>query len=72
MSGDSKAHLKHKLDSLTKELQNPFVHIRNWVKGEILNLNALAMAISGKEVCEARKTAAIQKAVSERKILANL
>jgi hypothetical protein len=42
------------------------VHIRNWVKGEILNLNALSMAIGGRESCEARKATAIKKAASER------
>lgn len=72
VSGDSKAHLKHKLDSLAQELQNPFVHIRNWVKGEIMNLTALGMAVAGRESCEARKTAAIKKAASERETLSSL
>ena len=72
VSGDSKAHLKNKLDGLAKELQNPFVHIRNWVKGEIMNLNALSMAVAGRESCEARKSAAIKRSASERDVLASL
>ena len=59
VSGDSKAHFKHKLDHLGKDLANPFIHIRNWIKGEILNLNALGSAISAKEACDARKHQAV-------------
>ena len=35
VSGESKSHLKHKLDMLAKNLQNPFIEVRNWIKGEI-------------------------------------
>ena len=66
VSGDNKAHLKYKLDMLAKELQNPFIHIRNWIKGEIMNLHALSNAISAKEACEGRKQHAISKVASER------
>lgn len=38
VSGDTKAHLKNKLDLLSQELVNPFIHIRNWIKGEVMNL----------------------------------
>jgi hypothetical protein len=31
------------------------VHIRNWVKGEMLYLGALIAAIGEKESCEVRK-----------------
>lgn len=54
-SGDTNSHLKNKLDTLTQQLQNPFIHIRNWVKGEMLNLGALISAISEKEACDVRK-----------------
>ena len=55
VSGDNKAHLKNQVEHLSKELQNPFKHIRNWVKGEMLNLGALIQAITDKEACESKK-----------------
>ena len=55
VSGDTKAHLKNKLDTLGKELQNPFKHIRNWIKGEVMNLESLMAAIGEKESCDVRK-----------------
>lgn len=55
VSGDSKAHLKFKLDNLGKELQNPFIHVRNWIKSEIMNLHALCASIAAKEACDGRK-----------------
>ena len=55
VSGDTKAHLKNKLEVLSKELQNPFIHIRNWVKGEMMNLECLMQAIGEKESCDIRK-----------------
>jgi len=55
ISGDSKAHLRNKLDELAEQLTNPFVHIRNWVKSEMLNLGALIAAIGEKESCDHRK-----------------
>ena len=55
VSGDTKAHLKNKLDVLAAELQNPFKHIRNWIKGEMMNLESLMEAIGEKEACDHRK-----------------
>lgn len=49
IDGDSKAHLKNNLEELTNELKNPFKHIRNWIKGEMLGLAALIAAIAEKE-----------------------
>lgn len=55
VAGDTKAHLKNKLDDLADQLTNPFVHVRNWVKSEMLNLGALIAAIGEKESCDHRK-----------------
>ena len=55
VAGDSKAQLKNKLDDLADQLTNPFVHVRNWVKSEMLNLGALIAAIGEKESCDHRK-----------------
>lgn len=33
--------LKQNLDQLPKDLKNPFKHIRNWIKNEVMNLRAL-------------------------------
>jgi len=57
---------------LAKDLQNPFIHIRNWIKGEIMNLTALSNAIAAKESCEGRKQQAISKVADERKVLAKM
>ena len=55
VSADSQSNLKVKLENLSRDLSNPFIHIRNWIKGEMLNLGALIHAISEKEACDARK-----------------
>lgn len=72
VSGDTKAHLKNKLDELTQELLNPFKHIRNWVKGEMLNLEALMAAIGEKESCDVRKANSIKKLQDEKELNAKL
>ena len=58
ISGDSQANLKTKLDALSEEMINPFIHVRNWIKCEMMNLNALMDAISQKESCDGRKAQA--------------
>jgi len=69
VAGDTQSHLKNKLVTLSKDLNNPFIHIRNWVKGEMLNLGALIAAISEKEACEVRKQNAIKKLTSDRELI---
>ena len=66
VSGDTKAHLKNKLDILSQELVNPFIHIRNWIKGEVMSLESLMEAIGEKESCDHRKQSAINKLAHER------
>ena len=64
--------MKVKLDALSSELINPFKHIRNWIKSEMSNLNALMEAISQKESCEVRKQACVKKLSEDRATLEKL
>ena len=56
------------MDFLAQELINPFKHIRNWIKGEMMNLDALMAAIGEKESCDFRKQMAIKKLASDREL----
>jgi len=49
-------------------MKNPFKHIRNWVKGEILELHALLECISRKEGLESNKTKALAKVKDMREV----
>ncbi len=40
---------------MSQNLTNPFKHIRNWIKSEVMNLEALMGAISIKETCSYKK-----------------
>jgi hypothetical protein len=51
---------------------NPFIHIRNWIKGEMLNLESLLEAIGEKESCDNRKQMAIRKLAEERELVEKL
>lgn len=72
VSGDTQSHLKNKLDLLAEELQNPFIHIRNWIKGEMFNLGALINAITEKESCDVRKQNAVKKLHDDREFVKKL
>ena len=69
ISGESKSHLKNKLDQLSQELKNPFKHIRNWIKGEMMNLESLMAAIGEKEACAVRKSRSIKLLQEERELI---
>jgi hypothetical protein len=47
---------------------NPFKHIRNWIKGEMMNLDSLMAAIGEKESCDFRKQLAIKKLAADREL----
>lgn len=64
--------MKHKLDDLAKELVNPFKHIRNWIKGEVMSLESLMDAIAEKEACDARKANSIKRLAEDRETVAKL
>ena len=61
MTGDGRIDLKSQLTNTAQSIKNPFKHIRNWIKGEIMELNALIECISRKEGVEAAKSKAISK-----------
>ena len=42
-------------------MQNPFKHIRNWIKGEMMELGALLECIGKKEGIESTKLKAMSK-----------
>jgi hypothetical protein len=58
--------LKEKLTKTASNLKNPFLHMQNWVKSEIMELNALIEAISRKEGVDAARNKALQK-IKDRK-----
>jgi hypothetical protein len=47
-------------------VKNPFKHMRNWVKSELMELHSLIEAISRKEGVEAARTKALAK-IRDRK-----
>ena len=72
VKGDSQSNLKNKLDVLAGSLQNPFIHIRNWIKGEMFSLDSLIQAITEKECCDARKGQACKRLTDDREHLSKL
>jgi len=72
VSASDDSNLKNKLSNLSTELLNPFIHIRNWIKGEMLNLGALIDSIGEKESCDIRKQAAIKKLQNDREMVKKL
>jgi len=72
ISGESKSHLKNNLDNLSENLKNPFKHIRNWIKGEVMNLEALMQAIAEKEACSARKARSTKLLTQEREMVSKI
>ena len=61
LTGDHRIDLKAQLQTTSANILNPFKHIRNWIKGEIMELEALLECISRKEGVEAAKSKAISK-----------
>ena len=55
ITGDRNAALKDKLEQMTQQHSNPFVHIAMWVKGEVWCLEALNEAVAEKNKCDSRK-----------------
>jgi hypothetical protein len=58
--------LKNNLDNLGNLLKNPLLHIRNWIGGEIMNMESLIAAISELQACITRKNKSIQTLNEER------
>jgi hypothetical protein len=69
ISGDSEQALMNNLENLSKDLRNPFKGIRNWVKGEVMNLEALMAAIGEKEACDMRRHNAVRRLEQDRALI---
>ena len=54
ITGDRNAALKDKLELMTQQHANPFVHINHWVKGEVWCLEALNESIVQKDAIDGR------------------
>ena len=61
LTGDQRIDLKQQLQNTAASIKNPFKYIRNWIKGEIMELQAIFECISRKEGVEASKHKAITK-----------
>lgn len=72
ISSDNQASLKVKLDALSAEMINPFIHVRNWIKCEMMNLSALMDAISQKESCDTRKAQCVKRLNDDQMTLEKL
>lgn len=61
LTGDQRIDLKTQLQATSQQIKNPFKHIRNWIKGEIMELLALLECVGRKEGVESNKSKAISK-----------
>ena len=55
ISGDGKDNLKAKLQAISTQFKNPFIHISNWIKQEQYTLDALIASITYMQSIDARK-----------------
>jgi len=69
---EERFNMKSRLEDLALQMQNPFLHIRNWVKGEILEVHAVLESISKKEGMEALKMKAESTLRSDKNKVASL
>ena len=61
--------MKGKIESLSKELKNSFMHIRNWIKLEMMNMETLVLAIHEKDLCYQRKHKSMKALQEQQKLL---
>lgn len=61
LTGDTRHDLKQKLTDNASAMRNPFKHVRNWIKGEIMDLHCVLECIARKEGVESTKAKAITK-----------
>jgi len=69
VSGESQSNLKYKMKELPAKLSNPFKHIKNWIKEELMNLESLLAAMDEKEACNTRKQKCTKLLASERALV---
>ena len=66
-AGDGKRiDMKEKMVRLSDSLTNPFMYVKNWIKGEIMDLESLLRAITKKESIENMKLDAMSKLKNDR------
>ena len=66
-AGDGKRiDMKEKMVRLSDSLTNPFMYVKNWIKGEIMDLESLLRAITKKESIENMKLDAMSKLRNDR------
>ena len=59
ISGPGNDHLKQKLEKMGQDFENPFIHISNWVKGEVYSLDALIQSVDEMQSIDGQKKQAI-------------
>ena len=66
-AGDNKRiDLRDKVIKLGENLTNPFMYIKNWIKGEVMDLESLLRSISKKEAFENMKLEAMNRLKNDR------
>ena len=66
-AGDGKRiDMRDKMVKLGEQLTNPFIYVKNWIKGEVMDLESLLRAISKKESIESLKLDAMSKLKNDR------
>lgn len=63
------ASMKGRIEMLGKQLKNSFMHIRNWIKLEMMNMETLVLAIHEKDLCYQRKHKAMKMLHEQQKLL---
>lgn len=63
------ASMKGRIEVLGKELKNSFVHIKNWIKLEMMNMETLVLAIHEKDLCYQRKHKSMKQLQEQQKLL---
>ena len=66
-AGDNKRiDLRDKVIKLGENLTNPFMYLKNWIKGEVMDLESLLRSIAKKEAFENMKLDAMNKLKNDR------
>lgn len=72
ISGQGSDNLKQKLEAISTQFQNPFIHISNWIKGEVFTLDALIYCVSYMQSLEAQKAKTIREIKDIEETIAKL
>jgi len=61
ISGEGQGNLKAKLETISTQFRNPFVHISNWIKQEQYTLDALISCVTYMQSIDSRKAKAVSQ-----------